>query len=256
MAPDEFNRWWTDAKLCFPSLQAWLAKAIPDTNQQAAFLRKWRDVLSDVRLDHALEVNRLMQSGDLPLVGEYDGDKEKLPQHVRRLARQIAWDRREKPAEEFSGRLNPTSFPAGKILKRILELTDRGTPADEAKAIVLAELPVGSPRYTPRYHCTVCLDVGMVTVASQRAAEYMLADKFHECHHRESAIVCSCKGHLPQNPKRPHLVYDASADFKLEDFWSKSEVERFREWIEAKRDEYWNSKRESAFDTFNQREFA
>ena len=253
MNQPEFNQWWADLTMRFPNVDSWLVRVAPDAVSQRTTLRTWQDVLRDVALAGALEVNRKMQAGDAEFVEDFH--EQDIPKHVRRLARQFAWDTRPRTAEPPT-ELRPTSFPAGKILRRILELTDKGVPAEEAKAIVLAELPVGSPRYAPRYYCAVCLDVGMVTVASQRAAEYMLADKFHECHHRESAIVCSCKGHLPQNPKRPHLVYDSDKDFKVNDFWNPAEVERFREWIEAKRDEYWNSKRETAFDTFNQREFA
>ena len=253
MNAPEFTRWWTDAKTCFPSLDAWVCKCFQDENRQREFLRKWSGVLSDVQLTDALEVNRQMQTGDLPWVGEYDHDKERLPQHVRRLAMQMSWDRRERPADDPKD-LNPTSFPAGKIMRRIIDLTDKGVPPEEAKAIVLKELPVGRPRYEHRFHCLICFDTGLVTVASRTAIEYVLADKFHECHHREAAIRCTCKGHIPQSQKRPFPVYDSSKDFRIEDYlWRPPEVERFMAWVEQRREDYWNSKREMAFDSFNQR---
>jgi hypothetical protein len=257
MTSKEFAQWWGDLTIRWPSVTAWLAKSFPDESQQRALLRTWSECMNDVSLESCLEINRQMQTGDLAWVGEYDSDKERLPQHVRRLARQHAWDRRSKPQEPTPDRINPTSFPAAKILLRIRELTDAGTPRDEAKRIALEEFPVGKPKYAPRYHCLICEDVGMVIVASRTAMEYMLADKFHECHHRDAAIVCSCKGHLPVNPKRQHLIYDPAKDFKSDDsLWPQEQVDRFREWVEAKRDEYWNSKRDPAFDAFNQRAFA
>src|SRR5690242_16659049 len=100
MTIEEFDRWWKDAKLCWPSLATWLAKAFPDQSQQSELLRKWFRAIDDVTLQDALEVNRLMQSGELPWVGEYDSDKERLPRHVRGLAKQLAADRTVKPNRE------------------------------------------------------------------------------------------------------------------------------------------------------------
>jgi hypothetical protein len=255
MTPNEFNRWWADLTVRFPNVESWLLRVAPDAIAQRTVLRTWHDVLRDVAVEPALDVNRNMQAGDAEFVADFH--EQDIPSHVRRLTRQLTYERRERPADEPTGKLTPSSFPAGKILHRILELTDRGISSEEAKAIVLKELPVGRPNYEPRYHCSICFDVGMVTVASQRAIQYLLADRLHECHHREAAMLCSCKGHIAQNPRRPHLVYDSTKDFKIEDYsWRPAEVDRFRAWVEAKRDEYWNSKRESDFDRFNQREFA
>ncbi len=257
MNSTEFNRWWTDAKTCWPSLGAWLVKHFDNEISEREFLRKWAGVLADVQLADAIEVNRLMQSGDLPFVGEYEGDKERLPQHVRRLARKMSWERANDGNPEPAPELKPTSFPAGKILKRILALTDSGVPSAEAKQIVLAELPVGRPNYEPRYSCSLCLDVGRIFVASQAAVHAMAGEVFDACHHRTSVVLCKCREGMKRHPKSLLAVYSADLCFKVDDTcWPESQVERFREWCEAKREAYWNSKREPAFDAFNQREYA
>lgn len=256
MTPTDFNNWWADCKLRWPSLDTWLCKCFADTHRQTEFLRNWRSVLLDVNLADAMEVNRLMQVGDLAWVGEYDADKERLPQHVRRLARTLRAERQPRQQPEPLPELKPSAFPAGKILRRMLELVDSGLPRDEAKAIAVKEFPVGKPTWEPRYHCHLCRDVGNVTVASPTAVQAMLAGMFDDCHHREAAVRCKCRGHIAQNPKRTICVFDTTQDFIVQDsLWPESQVEKFREWCEAKRDEFWNSKRESAFDAFNQREF-
>lgn len=257
MNATEFNLWFADAKTCWPSLALWITKCFPDANSQREFLRKWSGVMSDVRIDMALEVNRLVQSGDLPFVGEYEGDKERLPQHVRRLARQLAFEKRETYSEEPTD-VKPSSFPAGKILRRLIELIDGGMSREDAKAMALKDFPIGRPKYEPRYNCALCLDVGRVFVASNTAIRAMLADAFDRCIHRESVVLCKCRSHLARPQRYPLAVYDAAACFKVNEslFHCKPEIDCFREWCEAKREEFWNSKRESAFDHFNQRELA
>jgi hypothetical protein len=257
MTTAEFDRWWSDLIVRFPSVETWLVKSAHDENSQRQVLRNWCSVFHDVPVIEAVEVNRQMQAGDLPWVGEYDGDKERLPQHVRRLAKQLAWEGREKPKNDPSAELKPTSFPAGKILRRMLELTDKGMSGQEAREIVCQELPVGNPKWEPRYDCLICYDAGTVTIASPTAIKMALAGRFHECHHREAAVRCSCKGYLLANVKHPIAIYDADKDYRIVDFlWREAETARFHDWCEAKYEEFWNSKRHSEFDAFNQREFA
>jgi len=258
MNSTEFNRWWTDAKTCWPSLDAWIVKHFADAGREVDCLRKWSGVLSDVSLDHALEVNRLMHAGDLPFVGEYDGDKERLPQHVRRLARQLAFERRERVAEQPTD-VKPSSFPAGKILRRMAEMAAHGIARDDAMAAALKEFPIGKPTWEPRYRCQVCLDVGSVLVAPPWAVRAMLADCFDKCHHRNASARCKCRP-APRAASKigwEQAEYDEELCFRVNDsLWPERQVSEFRAWCEAKREEFWNSKRESAFDAFNQREFA
>ncbi len=254
MNATEFNRWWTDAKTCWPSLDAWIVKHF-DAGREADCLRKWAGVLSDVKLDNALEVNRLMQSGDLPFVGEYDGDKERLPQHVRRLAKQLSFERRERVQEPVDSK--PSSFPAGKILRRIAEMSRAGISRDDAMAAALKEFPIGKPSWEPRYHCHLCMDVGSIDVAPPWAVQAMLNDTFDKCRHRNASARCKCLPPLPQNSQWKQATYDALEFFRVDDtLWPESQVSAFREWCEAKRDEYWNSKRDHSFDAFNQRALA
>ena len=257
MTSREFEHWWADISRRYPSLPAWLAKCFQDANDQREFLRTWVVVLGDVELADALEVNRLMQAGDLAWVGDYDADKERLPQHVRKHARRMAAERTPRNIEP-SAALSPSSFPAGKILRRIIEMTDRGVDRDEAKAIALKEFPVGRPNWEPRYHCHICRDQGRVTVASNEAIQAVIADMWDKCRHREGTMRCVCRRHIPANPRHPIADYESAIDFLVNDslYHCESEIERFREWVKSKEAEFLESKRESAFDAFNQREFS
>ena len=258
MTLSEFDQWTADINRRFPSVSAWAAKCFPSVADRAAFQRTWFDVLREVAIADALEVNRLMQAGDIPWVGEYDSDKERLPQHIRRLTRNIAAERNQTPAGgEYERPRSDTDFPAGKLLRRWSELQALGTPREEARQMALDEFPVGNPKWEPRYSCLICLDIGMVSVASNAAIQTILTNDFEKCHHRIGTMRCSCRGHVAVNPKRPIEVYDQAKDFKIVDFmWGESETARFREWVEFKREEFWNAKRTPEFDRFNQREFA
>ena len=254
MIQAEFDRWWADLTMRFPNVDSWLVRVAPDAIAQRTTLRTWHDVLADVQIADCLEINRQMQAGDAPFVNDYH--EQDIPSHVRRMARQLAFERRDNPRPEDDQR-RPSHFPAGKIYKRVLELVSKGATGEEAKTIALNEFPIGKPSWEPRYNCRVCWDAGMVTVASPTAIQAVLSDQFERCHHRLAAMLCSCRGHLPQNPKRPRCVFDTTKDFQVFDFlWGRTEVDRFREWVEAKRQEYWNSKRDPAFDKFNERAFA
>ncbi len=255
MKPSEFESWWTDLAFRFPSVDAWLCRTYKDDSEQRRFLRQWQTVLADVDCHDAMEVNRKMQAGDLPWIADFG--EQLLPQHVRRLAKQLAAERMPAAAsEESRSDLRPGDFPAGRILRRVFELTDRGVESEEAKRIAISEIPLGHPNYEPRYHCHLCRDSGSVFVASKTAIEFALAEKFHECHHRIGTMRCVCKAHMPSNPKFPVCLYDERQDFRIEDFlWRQPEVDRFLAWVESQRQAYWDSKRERDFDAFNQREF-
>lgn len=150
MTQSEFNQWWQDLSVRFPSTAAWFAKLLPidsTTSQpehQRRLLRTWFDVLRDVPLADALDVNARMQRGDLEAIGPFDSDKEKTPNAVRRHAKELAFQREERikrrPGESYE-RVRD-NFPAGKILRRIIELRDKGVSDEEAKAIALREFDV------------------------------------------------------------------------------------------------------------------
>lgn len=266
MTQPEFDLWWGDLALRFPSVEAWLVKATtddekPDELRQRMMLKTWFGVMRETAAEDAMEVNRLMQSGELPFVGDFK--QEQIPQHVRRLARQLAWDNnggsREEPDYEHPQR--DTDFPAGKILRRWWELERLGTPRDEARTVALKEFPVGRSRYQPRFNCHLCLDVGRLSVASNAALEAALLDDFENCHHRIGTVRCKCKGHLPVNPKRPLAVYDAGLDFLITDYlWGDEQTAKFLAWVELQREVRAEAvlksqaNYEPAFNSFNQRE--
>lgn len=260
MNGQDFNRWWSDVKLCFPSIAQWIARTFPDVQTQTALLRKWAGVLADVSIDNALEVNRAMLSGDLEFFGSgkerevFDSDRERLPQHVRKLARQMAFERRERTPEQFDEK--PSSFPAGKILRRMAEMREAGFTRDDAMAAALKEFPIGRPTWEPRYHCHLCFDAGSIDVAPPWAVRAMLEGRFEQCHHRNASARCKCRPPLPANSRFVQATYDAAACFRIHDLqWPGSQVVDFRDWCEVKRGEFWNSRREPAFDSFNQRQF-
>lgn len=247
MKTAEFDRWWKDLAMRFPSVDAWLVRVHPSTASQRQLLRSWYGVLEDVTLADAMDVTLAMQAGDLEWPGGGEGSygfEERLPQHVRRLARQMAWER-DRTAAVDSGPQDyrPTDFPAGKILRRLLELTDKGMPAAEARQIVLSEIPLGRPAYEPRYSCLTCLDSGRVNVASNAAIEAMLLGRFAECHHRDAVMRCSCSAGQRLKRKQygrdvPFETYSEAADFRVVDpLWREPEVQRFAEWVAAQRNE-------------------
>ena len=228
MTKQEFERWWADVTMRFPSIDTWLSKVAGDEISQRTLLKTWYDVLGGTPIADALEVNRLMQAGEVPWVGEYDSDKERLPQHVKRQCRQLAMDREVKPnREEFAPATSKTGgFHPGKILRRMQELIESGVTRDEARNIALAEFPVGqSPFRERRYNCPTCLDVGRITVASNEAIKAMMLGRFAECHHREGTMRCPCRGHIATKPNYQLATYDPAQDFKIEDFlWRDSRI--------------------------------
>lgn len=235
MTRSDFDRWWADLISRFPNVDAWLMRVAPETTAQRTMLRTWADVLADVPLTDALEVNRQMQSGDAEYVADFH--EQDLPKHVRRLARQLSWDRRKRTDDDCELDRRPSEFPAGKILRHIIEARDRGVPLAEAKAQALSLFPIKPPRWEPRYNCHLCLDVGRVLVASPTAIRAMLKGDFDRCHHRECVVKCKCREHLPCNPNRPLAVYDAKLCFKIQDsLWNAAEVQRFEAWVEEQRE--------------------
>lgn len=146
MTQKEFNQWWSDLTTRFPSIAGWFTRLQPvdgvsQPEHQKRVLRTWYDVLQDVLLADALEVSQRMQRGDLEQIGGFDSDKERTPNIIRHHARAISFEREERvrrrSGENFE-RVHDT-FPAGKLLRRIIQLQEKGVPDDEAKATALRE---------------------------------------------------------------------------------------------------------------------
>lgn len=234
MTSAEFNTWLDDLEMRFPSVTNWLHKVAEDVQQRLKVLRSWQIVLGDVTLANCLAINLSMQAGDLPWVGEYDGDKERLPQHVRRLAKQLAYS--ERPTQSEPDRdYRPSDFPAGKMLRRLQELVASGTPHDESMKQVAAEIPAGSPQREARYNCHLCQDSRRIFVASPSAVRSMLDERFDKCHHRIGVVRCRCDSR--QSDRFPLEQFNPQLDFRIEDYaWGPSEVERFRVWVDWQRE--------------------
>ncbi len=276
MNQSEFNTWWQDTKTCWPSFGAWLVRCFDDANKQRECLRKWAGVFFDVELSDALEINQQMQSGQLRFIGNdegevFDGDRERFPEHVRRLAKRLAWERSGRIEQQESPRYDGSISNSPQLKKNLLrwrELQDQGHSRDDAKAMALEEFPVGqSPYREPRYQCHLCLDQGCVIVASNAAIEAMVMGLFDQCHHREAVVRCKCDRGRQRVRKQhgrdlPWATYDAGLCFKIQDslIHNEKEIERFREWVEVQHEKrsaamaQANENFEPAFAAFNQRE--
>src|SRR5262245_55784372 len=125
----EFDCWWADMTQRFPSVSAWLVRCFPDASAQRGLLRTWLDALADCELEDCLDVNRLMQAGHMEWPDGYAAE-ERLPQHVRRLARQRMRDRSPQAEVDYERPRNDTDFPAGKLLKRWIALQESGIPRE------------------------------------------------------------------------------------------------------------------------------
>lgn len=238
MTSAEFNLWLDDLEVRFPSVSGWFVKVAPEEANRLKVLRSWQVVMGDVVCSFAMMVNLKMQAGDLPGWGEYDSDKERLPQHVRRLARQLAWEAihgRDEPAEQPP---RPSDFPGGKILVRMQQLVNEGMTKEDARDQALLDFPIGVSTREPRYHCHLCLDQQVVEVASPAAVRAMLDGRFAELMHAHRSGVMRCRCDNRQStPKFRIASYDPQLDFKLQDhLWRQPEVDRFAAWVEFQRE--------------------
>lgn len=238
MTPKDFETWWDDLTFRFPTVEAWLVRVHAEAADQKRYLRQWQSVLADVDFHDAMDVNRLMQTGDVPWIADFQ--EQLLPQHVRRQAKILAARRTPLPDQPVDGfdasGQRPSSFPAGKILLRIWQLQRAGLATPDARRQALEEFPIGSPDRPPRFHCLRCQDTGRVLVASNAAIIAILAGTFAACHHREGVVRCSCRPAAAPDPHRLLVTYSASLDFALFDpLWGESETARFSEWCQAQR---------------------
>jgi len=232
MTQQEFAGWWANLKTRFPSVRAWIAKHAPNPDSQQAMLKTWREVMADAPHAEAMLVLSRMQAGDLPWLAEFE-PIDRLPQHVRRLARQMAWEAIHGKDEPTEAPPRPSDFPAGKILVRIQQLVADGVSYEEAREQALKDFPIGkSGGREPRYHCHLCLDVQVIEIAHPAGIRAMIEGRFDKCQHRIGVVRCRCN-----NRQQPPLQFDPAQDFKIEDhLWRPAEVERLRAWVEFKRE--------------------
>lgn len=76
MTPTECNRWWEDFQAKYPSAGAW-ANKLTEIQWREIF-SAWITVLEKTSLADALEVNRLMRTGEIPEVGSFDHERERI----------------------------------------------------------------------------------------------------------------------------------------------------------------------------------
>lgn len=152
MTAAEFNLWLDDLEIRFPSVTKWLGTAAPDEANRLRLLQSWQAVLADVGHKFALQVNAQMQAGDAPWLGQYE-PIERLPQHIRHHARQLAW---------------------------------------EANQIANTEHQYANLR-EPRYRCHLCLDREVIEIASPTAIRCILSGgDFAKCWHKIGVVRCRC----------------------------------------------------------------
>jgi hypothetical protein len=240
MTNAEFATWWTDLKTRLPSVKRFISSVTASEDEAKAMLATWRGVLADVSLADALAVTAKMQDGTLAWLEE-GTSIDKLPAHVRRLAKREAYEarpRQPEPLEDFKPA--PSAF-AG-LIRRVIELRDSGLSPDEAKAHALREMPPGPANYEPRYECHLCQDMGRLSVASPWAIQEMLAGRFDKCHHREVCMGCSCyRGRITR--KRGGQTYevpryDERTCYRIIDpTWGEATIAHFARWCEERKEQ-------------------
>lgn len=260
MTRTEFDQWWQDLGRRFPSIPIWLSKLEPMDDRttadayRLAVLRTWYDVLAPVALEDALQVNKRIQTGELPEFGSYDSGREQVPVIIKRHCLKSQFERERGTNFEDQPRPIPKDgFSAGQCFRRICELLDKGLPENEAKVLALEELP--KPKdigWQPRYHCPICLDCGRVEVASPTAIRMMLDGVFEQCKHRVAAVRCSCAAGNDRK-RETNIRYDRDKDFIVHrgDLRSEVVVKDFAAWVERQHQAYLASKRHAEFDQFN-----
>jgi hypothetical protein len=241
MTSSDFESWWVDLKTRFPSVKRFISQVAPQKDEQQAMLKTWRGVLSDVSLADALAVTAKMQDGTLAWLEE-GTSIDKLPAHVRRLAKREAYEARPR-APELPDDFKPAPSAFAGIIRRVIELRDGGLSPDEAKAQALREMPPGPANYEPRYECHLCQDGGRVEVASNHAILAMLRGQFEACHHRTGIMRCSC--YRGRNIVRksggqevPLERFDELKDYRVIDpTWGESTVAHFSRWCEERKEQ-------------------
>jgi hypothetical protein len=241
MTNAEFATWWTDLKTRLPSVKRFISSVTASEDEAKAMLATWRGVLADVSLSDALAVTAKMQDGTLAWLEE-GTSIDKLPAHVRRLAKREAYEarpRQPEPLEDFKPA--PSAF-AG-LIRRVIELRESGLPSEEAKAQALKEMPPGPANYEPRYECHLCQDSGRIEVASNHAILAMLRGQFEACHHRTGIMRCSCyrgRNIIRKSGGRdvPLERFDELKDYRVIDpTWGESTVAHFGRWCEERKEQ-------------------
>ena len=251
MTSDQFNTWTADLCRKFPAISKWL-----ETVDASGLLSEWAEVMERTPFVEAMTANKRMLAGDEgDLPGSFPSDWQALPGQVRRIAARLA----PTPAKALPDDYKPSTFPAGRILKRWLELEASGIDREEAKQQALREFPIGPPDREPRYNCPVCQDERRIFVASKWAIIAMLNGKFDTCHHREGVMRCKCD-RRPHSERFPLETFDSKLDFRLDDpSWGPKTVADFREWVEFQREHSTEqrakacSNYEDSFASFNSR---
>lgn len=257
MTPREYDEWWADTALRFPGVSRWLLTVYPSQEERRSFHRTWLHVLSDVELGDALEVNRQMQRGDMPWVGQFPDDQQLLPQHVRRLVFTLDTEPVSSGRDPYELiRRDGDAFPGAKILRRMWQLTSQGISREQAREQALAEFPIGGKRaadgYGPRFECATCLDLGSVLVASNEAIEAAIRGELPQCHRRVASMRCPCTrgqrlrmqtGGKKKRRELPWETFDPTLDFKVEDpLWPATELARLEAWATGQLDQFTEQK--------------
>lgn len=81
MTNEEFNRWFSHHRTCYPSIDAWLGK-LKGQYDSKAVLKNWYEALKGVDLADAMEASSAMFRGDLAEPKDWSGH----PKTVRKAA--------------------------------------------------------------------------------------------------------------------------------------------------------------------------
>jgi len=164
MTPQEFNRWWDDFKIRFPTTINWLA-ADHKPEQLKGMIASWAETLADANLADCLEVSKGMQAGRLD---DWGKNSDRIPAVIRRHARDIA-RAREPQTDSGDGETRlpprgPLSLRTGEMSRYVAEAlrTERHKSEWFPRALqILGDVPANRE---PRYRCPDCRDTGFIDV--------------------------------------------------------------------------------------------
>jgi len=161
MTREEFNRWWDDFKIRFPTTINWLAA---DHKPEALklMISSWAETLADVDLADALEASKGMQSGRLE---DWGRNSDRIPAMVRRHARDLGFARGrvEEPAVAQPAR-GGNGLRTGEMIRYVAEALRTKLPKSQWLARALSIMGNVPKEREPRYRCPDCRDTGFMDV--------------------------------------------------------------------------------------------
>lgn len=263
MNTNEFNQWWGDFKSRFPDLGGqWFAEG-RSAETQRAILATWSNLLSDIDLHEAIEINRAIQAGDIEgFSGKWDRDN--IPAIIRkavisRRPNENPWTGPNEP-DEHRPRKRRTSEAIGSIFRTVTDMSDREVPANQiAEYIRTAFPPRPAWEHQQTFHCNICHDDGRVEVWHEHLVQLAVRGEWDEIPGASwRTMLCSCtcvKGQVFRERKIALPMYDEGRMCRVitGDTKSADAIDYFRAWLESARSIESKANYEQSFADYNNR---